>query len=141
MSGATTDADDALIDEETLMQIMNHLDIDGDGDVSKEEYMVPWMKLFPKLTRADYDKVWKEIDKDESGTLSLPELASYYGEGRRVNLVGRSVDPPLTDPPLANVPPRCRVQHVPISPAQGRPDGEHVRRADHGGPAALCHSG
>merc|ERR1740130_239658 len=35
--------------------------------------------LFPKLHRADYDKVWKEIDKDCSGTLSLPELASYYG--------------------------------------------------------------
>ena len=54
-------------------------DVDGDGDVSKEEFMVPWMKLFPKLTRADFDKVWKGIDRDESGTLSLPELASYYG--------------------------------------------------------------
>ena len=79
MSGACEDADEALIDESTLFQIMETLDIDGDGDVSKEEFMVPWMKLFPKLHRADYDKVWKEIDKDCSGTLSLPELASYYG--------------------------------------------------------------
>jgi len=79
MSGACEDAEEALIDESTLFQIMETLDIDGDGDVSKDEFMVPWMKLFPKLHRADYDKVWKEIDKDCSGTLSLPELASYYG--------------------------------------------------------------
>jgi len=79
MSGACEDADEALIDESTLFQIMDTLDIDGDGDVSKDEFMVPWMKLFPKLHRADYEKVWKEIDKDESGTLSLPELAAYYG--------------------------------------------------------------
>jgi hypothetical protein len=79
MSGAVEDTDEALIDEDTLFQIMETLDVDGDGDVSKEEFMVPWMKLFPKLHRADFDKVWKEIDKDCSGTLSLPELASYYG--------------------------------------------------------------
>jgi len=77
--GDVEDADEALIDEETLFRIMEALDVDGDGDVSKEEFMVPWMKLFPKLTRADFDKVWKGIDRDESGTLSLPELASYYG--------------------------------------------------------------
>ena len=81
MSGATTDADEAFIDEETLMQIMDHLDIDGDGVVTKDEYMIPWMKLFPKLSREDYDKVWKEMDENGSGTLSLPELADYYGEG------------------------------------------------------------
>ena len=79
MSGNIDDADDALIDESTLFQIMDSLDIDGDGDVSKDEFMVPWMKLFPKLHRADYDRVWLEIDKDGSGTLSLPELAEYYG--------------------------------------------------------------
>ena len=77
--GDVNDADDALIDEETLFRIMEALDVDGDGDVSKEEFMIPWMKLFPKLTRADFEKVWKDIDKDCSGTLSLPELAAYYG--------------------------------------------------------------
>ena len=77
--GDVDDADDALIDEETLFRIMEALDVDGDGDVSKEEFMIPWMKLFPKLTRADFDRVWKDIDKDCSGTLSLPELAAYYG--------------------------------------------------------------
>ena len=77
--GDVEDADDALIDEETLFRIMEALDVDGDGDVSKEEFMIPWMKLFPKLTRADFDRVWKDIDKDCSGTLSLPELAAYYG--------------------------------------------------------------
>ena len=50
------DADDALIDEETLFRIMEALDVDGDGDVSKEEFMVPWMKLFPKLTRAELSR-------------------------------------------------------------------------------------
>ena len=110
MSGATTDADEALIDEETLMQIMDHLDIDGDGVVTKDEYMIPWMKLFPKLTREDYDAVWKEMDDNDSGTLSLPELADYYGEGQprdRNLIVGLpTCDPsaPLTDQPT-NIPP------------------------------------
>ena len=131
MSGATTDADEAFIDEETLMQIMDHLDIDGDGVVTKDEYMVPWMKLFPKLSREDYDKVWKEMDENGSGTLSLPELADYYGEAmgppRERNLIVR---PPTCDPtaPLTNQPPRILHPIPQGSACPRRPSARATRR-------------
>ena len=38
-----------------------------------------WKKLFPKLTNADFDKVWEKIDANGDGNLSCDELAKYYG--------------------------------------------------------------
>ncbi len=78
-SGGVTDTSSATIDEAMLRQIMEDLDADGDGEVSKEEFKVPWMKLFPKLTPEQFDKVWDEIDEDGDGNLSYEELAKYYG--------------------------------------------------------------
>ena len=77
--GVVNDIADASIDEDVLLQIMENLDVDGDGEVSKDEFRVPWMKLFPKLTTADFEEVWAEIDADGDGNLSLQELARYYG--------------------------------------------------------------
>jgi ankyrin repeat protein/Ca2+-binding EF-hand superfamily protein len=62
-----------------LEQIMDALDVDGDGEVSKEEFKTPWLKLFPKMKEADFEKVWVEMDTDKSGTLDMGELAAYYG--------------------------------------------------------------
>ena len=77
--GAVEDVKEAQLDMDVLHQIMNHLDVDGDGEVSKEEFKVPWMKLFPKMKDADFEKVWIQIDTDGSNTLSMQELAVYYG--------------------------------------------------------------
>lgn len=75
----TKDVKEAQIDKETLVKIMKDLDKDGDGQVDKEEFKVPWMKLFPKLTDAEFEVAWKKIDKDGDGNLSMNELAEYYG--------------------------------------------------------------
>jgi len=77
--GSIKDVKEATIDQDTLLQIMEQLDKDGDGTVTKDEFKVPWMKLFPKLTATDFDVAWEKIDLDQSGTLSLNELATHYG--------------------------------------------------------------
>ena len=46
---------------------MNALDVDGDGEVSKDEFRGPWLKLFPKMTPADFEKAWVEIDTNGDG--------------------------------------------------------------------------
>ena len=75
----TKDVKEAQIDKEMLVKIMKDLDKDGDGQVDKEEFKVPWMKLFPKLTDAEFEVAWKKIDKDGDGNLSMNELAEHYG--------------------------------------------------------------
>jgi len=78
-TGSVRDVEEAQIDRELMEQIMEHLDVDGDGEVTKEEFKVPWMKLFPQLGQADFEKVWKQMDADGNGTLELNELCTYYG--------------------------------------------------------------
>jgi Ca2+-binding EF-hand superfamily protein len=78
-STLATNVKDAKIDMAMLEQIMDALDVDGDGEVSKEEFKTPWLKLFPKMKEADFEKVWVEMDTDKSGTLDMGELAAYYG--------------------------------------------------------------
>jgi len=77
--GSVTKVQEATLDKETLEAVMDSLDIDGDGKITKDEFKVPWKKLFPKLSNADYDTAWKGIDKNGDGELSLKELATYYG--------------------------------------------------------------
>ena len=43
------------IDKVELMNIMADLDKDGDGEVDKEEFKEPWMKLFPDLSEEDFE--------------------------------------------------------------------------------------
>eukprot|EP00965_Chrysotila_dentata_P156203 5160594-Pleurochrysis_carterae.AAC.1 len=44
-----------------------------------DEFRLPYMKLFPKMTLAQYDEVWKKIDLNGDGSLSVTELGAYYG--------------------------------------------------------------
>ena len=41
--------------------------------------MIPYMKLFPRLKKAEYDAVWEKIDKNHDGELSFEELSAHYG--------------------------------------------------------------
>lgn len=37
------------------------------------------MKLHPETKHADYDALWKRIDKDGDGNLDQMELAAFFG--------------------------------------------------------------
>jgi len=52
------------------------LDRDGDGEVTKEEFRAVFKKSFPHVP---FEPVWREIDQDGDGSLSMAELAEYYG--------------------------------------------------------------
>ena len=43
------------------------------------EFKTVLLILYPKTTDAEYDKIWKDIDKNGDGNLSKEELAGYFG--------------------------------------------------------------
>ena len=60
--------------------MIEQLDVNHDGIISKEEFKVPYMRLKKDLTDAQYDVLWKEqIDKNGDGELSVQELAAVFG--------------------------------------------------------------
>jgi hypothetical protein len=67
--------------EQHLMEVITALDRDGDGEVSKAEFRKVFKELFPK---SSFEVVWKKLDKDQSGTLTMAELANYFGMGHLV---------------------------------------------------------
>ena len=68
------------IDEYTFLMMIEQLDVNHDGIISKEEFKVPYMRLKKDLTDAEYDVLWKEqIDKNGDGELSVQELAAVFG--------------------------------------------------------------
>ena len=63
---------------------ISHCCRDGDGEVSKAEFRIAFKSLFPD---AKFEMVWKQIDKDGDGSLSMAELANYYGLGHLVKVI------------------------------------------------------
>lgn len=67
------------ITEESFKIMLAKLDADGNGKVTKDEFSVPYRKMRPELSNADFEDIWRDIDVDNSGTLSLGELEAFYG--------------------------------------------------------------
>jgi len=70
---------DAMISKEMFQQMMDSMDKDGDGTVTKAEFKIPWKKIFPKMSEQDFEGAWATIDRNGDGELSLRELADHYG--------------------------------------------------------------
>ena len=58
--------------------MLSSMDKDGDSRVDKAEFKVPYMKMNKGTTDEEYEKVWKSIDKDGNGILSVDELCSFF---------------------------------------------------------------
>ena len=61
-----------------MVVMMNLLDTDGDGTVTKTEFGVYYKRL-KDCDNAAFEAVWKEIDTNGDGNLTLNELCDYYG--------------------------------------------------------------
>lgn len=61
-----------------LVVMMNLLDTDGDGTVTKLEFGVYYKRL-KQCDDAAFEAAWKLIDGDGDGNLTLNELCKYYG--------------------------------------------------------------
>ena len=83
-----------VIDEYTMHQIYEALDTDHDGKVSKDEFYVPYKKLFPRVTDAEFDKVWTKMDSNGDGILQFNELAAHYGYDLESPSESRTRKPP-----------------------------------------------
>ena len=69
------------VDEFTLRRIIDLLDKNHDGHVSKDEFWPPYKKLHPTMNRDEFDAHWADMDTNGDGQLTFEELANYYGYG------------------------------------------------------------
>lgn len=46
---------------------------------AQEEFKPVYTGMFPDTTDEQYEKIWKEVDKDGDGNLTVRELAEFYG--------------------------------------------------------------
>jgi hypothetical protein len=75
--------------EQALAEVMQSLDRDGDGEVSRNELKRVFGQLFPGMS---FDEVWAQLDRDKSGTITIAELANHFGMGHLVNDREQQVD-------------------------------------------------
>jgi len=69
----------SLLSEKVFQDMIKGLDKDGDGSVDKEEYKAAYLKAFPETKDEEYETLWKKIDADGDGNLTVAELAKFYG--------------------------------------------------------------
>jgi len=67
------------VTKEVLEKMLKAMDKDGDGQCSKAEFKGPYLAQFGQMDDKEYDIVWKKIDTDSSGDVSVTELAAYFG--------------------------------------------------------------
>tara|TARA_B110000046_G_C12910379_1_gene362569 strand:- start:561 stop:866 length:306 start_codon:yes stop_codon:yes gene_type:complete len=46
---------------------------------TQEEYKAAYLKAFPETKDEEYETLWKKIDADGDGNLTVAELAKFYG--------------------------------------------------------------
>lgn len=68
-----------MISKEHFQNMIEEMDSDKSGTVTKNEFEVVYKKMFPKTTNTEFDKVWDDIDENKDGDLQVWELAKYYG--------------------------------------------------------------
>lgn len=61
-----------------LVDMMDLLDSDGDGEVTKEEFKTMFCRV-NRLTDAQFENEWVKIDTNGDGNLQMNELCDYYG--------------------------------------------------------------
>ena len=66
------------MDVDDMVVMMNLLDTDGDGRVTKGEFGVYYRRL-KDCSDDDFEAAWRQIDADGDGVLTLNELCKYYG--------------------------------------------------------------
>jgi hypothetical protein len=61
-----------------LVDMMDLLDSDGDGEVSKIEFKGYFLRIHP-MSEAAFEEEWSKIDTNGDEQLQLSELCEYYG--------------------------------------------------------------
>jgi hypothetical protein len=65
--GSLAMADDSMMNHGHLMTVMKAMDTNGDGKISKAEYM------------AYYDEIWMKLKKDENGMVDARSMTMVDG--------------------------------------------------------------
>ena len=66
-----------------VLDLFRQWDTDGDGEVSKQEFLKAMPKLGFDVDKKDIEKLFDEWDTDGGGSLSFPELKKILTQARR----------------------------------------------------------
>ena len=80
------EAEDEFLSRQINLDDFIDMDIDGDGKVTKEEFLCFMMISMGKVSKEDLDKlsdVYKRLDEDNSGHLDLEDLLIMANRKRR----------------------------------------------------------
>ena len=61
---------------EKAENIFHLFDIDGDGNLMKDELGVVWHKIFK--SKEEFEKMFDEMDQDKNGMISMDEFLIFY---------------------------------------------------------------
>jgi Ca2+-binding EF-hand superfamily protein len=70
-----------------VMKIFKMLDDDNSGDLCKREVNLMMLALGKTISRADLDRGWSNIDRNNSGTIDFEEFYEWYDS---IRLLGKT---------------------------------------------------
>ena len=75
------------IDEYTFLMMIEQLDVNHDGIISKDEFKIPYMRLKKDLTDAEYDVLGANFEAIDHGGNKPATLAAKAGRKKSKELL------------------------------------------------------
>ena len=66
-----------------LIQTFNELDLNGDGQITKKEFLVAMTARGEEITDPEIESIFADADSDQDGLISLAEFTEAWDRAER----------------------------------------------------------